>query len=126
MKTFLLLSFLMTTQTWASDCPSSIKGASITLSIDNETHIAINSTLMCGSKSYMPQKFVDADIELWRKGEKVGTFYARRVTYSPQSQLIMLNQTIVRESQSTLADSNLMIIDLKKNRLTTPSKTIMF
>ena len=116
----------MTTQTWASDCPSSIKGASVTLSIDNETHLAINSTLMCGSKPYMPQKFVDEDVELWKRGEKIGTFYARRVTYSAQSQLIMLNQTIIKEAKKNLTDSSVMIIDLKRNMVTTSQNSLMF
>ena len=126
MKILLFFTILMTTQTWASDCPSSIKGASVTLSIDNETHLAINSTLMCGSKAYLPQKFVDADVELWKKGEKIGAFYARRVTYSAQSQLLMLNQTIIKEAKKNLTDTPLMIIDLKRNMVTTSQNSLMF
>lgn len=74
----------------------------------------------------MPQKFVDADVELWKKGEKIGTFYARRVTYSAQSQLLMLNQTIIKEAKTNLTDTPLMIIDLKRNMVTTSQNALLF
>lgn len=128
LKKILGMTILFSAPIWSMDCPSTIEGAQLYLSIDNQTHLKIQSALSCGTKPNFPQKFMDADVEIWKKGKKIGTFYSRRVTYSDKTQMLVLNQALLqKDSKKTiLEDARQYVIDIKKDSITSQNKLVHF
>lgn len=121
----LLLTLMVSSIAWGIDCPIAINDVDLYLSIENTVQLKIASSLSCSNKFYLSQKFVDADIEVWKSGEKVGSFYARRVTYNGKSQILSLNQATVIDSKN-IKDSTHYFIDLKNMKITSASQQIRF
>ena len=101
---------------WAIDCPGSITGANLFLSLENEVNLKITSSLACSEKTFLSEKFIDAEVEIWKKGQKIGSFYSRRVTYSGKTQSLILNHSLLHE-KSNIQDASQYLIDLKKQTI---------
>lgn len=122
--TLILLTFFCMQNAW-SDCPQSIEGATLFLSVDNEINLKITSSLACSAKTYLTQKFIDADVEVWRGKNQIGSFYARRVTYSEKTQMLILNQSLLT-SKSGLKDATQYMIDLKNKNIISAGQFLHF
>jgi len=120
----LLLTFIISSTVWGN-CPMTINDVNLYLNIENSVQLKISSSLSCQNKSFLPQKFVDAEIELWKSGEKIGSFYARRVTYSSKSQILSLNQATITDSKN-IKDSSFYLIDLKNKKVTSSGQQLRF
>ena len=119
---FLIVISLFSANVLAEDpCPYSIKGATVMLTLQNEVNLKISSSAMCNQKIYFADRFVDADVEVWKMGKLVGKFYSRRVSYDMKSLKIILQNSLLLDSEIILdkkaKEVNFMMIDLKNNRV---------
>lgn len=114
----------------ANSCPYSIEGATVMLTLPNKVNVKISSTAMCNQKMYFADRFLDADVEVWKMGKLVGKFYSRKVAYDMKSLKIVLQNSLLLESEiltnNKTKDINFMMIDLKKNRVSSSMGEIRF
>lgn len=85
---------------------------------------------MCNQKIYFADRFLDADVEVWKMGKLVGKFYSRKVAYDMKSLKIVLQNSLLLESEiltnNKTKDINFMMIDLKKNRVSSSMGEVRF
>lgn len=113
----------------ANSCPYSIEGATVMLTLPNKVNVKISSTAMCNQKFYFADRFLDADVEVWKMGKLVGKFYSRKVAYDMKSLKIVLQNSLLLESEiltNKTKDINFMMIDLKKNRVSSSVGEVRF
>lgn len=135
LKIWLLLTLmLISAGTMAKDapvqCPYSIKDATVMLSLDKKTNLKITSSAMCNQKMYFADRFFDAEVELWKSGKLIGKFYSRRVSYDQSNlKLILQNSTLLHSDNldtKKLDNARMIIMDLKKSRLTATTGSVKF
>ena len=114
----------------AESCPYSIEGATVMLTLPNKVNVKISSAAMCNQKIYFADRFFDADVEVWKMGKLVGKFYSRRVSYDMKSLKIILQNSLLLESEVILdkkaKDISFMMIDLKKNKVSSSRGEVRF
>lgn len=129
-KKYVLFLFLIASFGVQAECPYSIKDATVMLTLENKINLKISSSAMCNQKDYFADRFIDADVELWKSGKLLKKFYSRKVTYD-QSNLKMILQNsseLITENSigKNLDQSKLFILDLKKKKLSSSEKEIRF
>lgn len=114
-----------------AECPYSIKDATVLLTLQDQTNLKITSSAMCNQKEYFADRFFDADVELWKSGKLIGKFYSRRVSYDQTGlKLVLQNTTLLgsdnAHSEEKLNKSSLIVMDLKKNMLSSAQGEVHF
>jgi len=126
----IILSVLSIGVNAAESCPFSIEGATVMLTLPEKVNVKISSTAMCNQKIYFADRFFDAEVEVWKTGKLVGKFYSRRVAYDMKSLKIVLQNSLLLESEviqdKKARDITFMVIDLKKNRVSSSLGEVRF
>ncbi|MBY0415660.1 MAG: hypothetical protein K2Q18_15915 [Bdellovibrionales bacterium] len=102
------------------ECPYSIEKPTVMLTLPGQTNLKITSSAMCNQKAFLADRFIDGEVEIWKKGVLVGRFYSRRIGYDMRSMKVTLQSSVFLESElfkdDKFKNSTLVLVDLKKGK----------